>query len=88
MYIERNKERREKYVYSGYRTTIDSAGSWSFDNDFSRNAIIFGADNSSSSKSDNCKNTFLILGEGPTYGINGRFGSPKKKFNRERKNFS
>ena len=23
----------------------------------------------------------LILGEGPTYGINGSFGSPEKKFN-------
>ena len=24
--------------------------------------------------------TFLLLGEGPTYGINGSFGSPEKKF--------
>ena len=29
---------------------------------------------------DNRKNIFLILGEGPTYGINGSFGSPEKKF--------
>ena len=35
---------REKYVYSGYRITFDSAGSQSFDNDFDRNVIIFGAD--------------------------------------------
>ena len=26
------------------------------------------------------KNNFLVLGEGPTYGINGSFGSPEKKF--------
>ena len=26
------------------------------------------------------KNNFLILGEDPTYGINGSFGSPEKNF--------
>ena len=25
---------KEKYIYSGYGITFDSAGSWSFDNDF------------------------------------------------------
>ena len=30
----------EKYVYSGYWITFDSAGSWSFDNDTARNAIV------------------------------------------------
>ena len=71
---------KEKYPYSGYGITFDSAGSWSFDNDFARNVIIFGADNSSLSHSDNHKNNFLILDEDPTYGINGSFGSPEKKF--------
>ena len=47
---------KEKYVFSGYRITFDSAGSWSFDNDFARNVIIFGVDNSSLSHSDNRKN--------------------------------
>ena len=42
--------------------------------------MIFGVDNSSSIHSDNCRNNFLILGEGPTYGINRSFGSPKKRF--------
>ena len=70
---------KEKYVYSGYGITFDSAGSWSFDNDFARNVIIFGADNCSSSYSHNRKNNFLILG--PTYGINGSFGSSEKNFN-------
>ena len=45
-----------------------------------QNVKIFGVDNSSSSHSDNRKNNFLILGEGPTYGINGSFGSAEKKF--------
>ena len=27
---------KEKYVYSGYGTTFDNAGSWSFGNDFAR----------------------------------------------------
>ena len=71
---------KEKYVYSGYGITFDSAGSWSFDNDSARNVIIFGVDNNSSSHAENRKNKFLVLGEGPTLGINGSFGSPKKKF--------
>ena len=71
---------KEKYVYSGYGITFDSAGSWSFNNDTARNIIFFGVDNSSSVHIDNCKNNFLVLGEGPTYGINGSFGSPEKKF--------
>ena len=69
-----------KYIYSGYGITFGSAGSWSFDNGFARNVVIFGVDNSSSSHSDNRQNNFLVLGEGPTYVINGRFGSPEKKF--------
>ena len=70
---------KEKYIYSRYGITFDSAGWWCFDNDFARNLIIFGVDNSSSSHSDNHKNNILILDEGPTYVINGSFGSPEKK---------
>ena len=55
-------------------------GSWSFNNDFARNVVIFGVDNGSSSHSDNRKNNFLILHEGQTYGINGSSGSPEKMF--------
>ena len=36
-------------------------------------------DNSSSSHTDNRKNNIFVLGEGPTYDINGSFGSPEKK---------
>ena len=31
--------------------------------------MIFGVDNSPQSNTDNCKNSFLVLGEGPTYDI-------------------
>ena len=72
---------KEKYVYNGYRKAFDSAGSWSFDDDFGRNIIIFVVDNNSSSHSENCKNNFLILREVPTYGINGSFDSVEKKIN-------
>ena len=42
--------------------------------------ITFDSDNISPSQSDNRKNNFLILGKGPTFGINGSFGAPEKKF--------
>ena len=38
------------------------------------------ADHNSSSHTDNRKNNFLVLGEGPTYGITGSFGSSEKNF--------
>ena len=60
--------------------TFDSAGSWSCDNDFAGNVITFGIDDSSSYDSENRKNNFLILGEGPAYDINGSFVLPEKKF--------
>ena len=50
-----------------------------FDNGFARNVAIFGFDNNSSSHSENGKNNSLILGAGPTYGINGSFDAPEKK---------
>ena len=55
-------------------------GSQGFDNDYVRNVIIFGINNTSLSHADNQKNNFLILGEGPSFEINGKFGSPEKKF--------
>ena len=70
----------KKWVYSGYGVLCDSADLWDFDNDFSRNVVIFGDDNRSSSHTDNRNNNILVLGKGPTYGINWSFGSPEKKF--------
>ena len=70
---------KEKWVCSIYEVIFDSAGLWHFDdNDFARNVVIFGFDNSLSSQTDYRKNNFLVLDEGPTYGINEGFGSPKK----------
>ena len=58
---------KEKYMYIGRGITFDIGGFWSSDNRTARNVIIFGADNSYSSHSDNRKNNFLILGGGPTF---------------------
>ena len=71
---------KEKLVYSGYEIAFDGAGSWNFGNGFAKNVVIFGIDNSSSSHAETRKSNILVLGEGPTYGINISFGSPEKKF--------
>ena len=60
---------------------FDSARSRSFGSDFTVNVINFDVDNSLSSHSDNRRNNFLILGDGPIYSINESFGSPEEKFN-------
>ena len=65
-------------MYSGCGIKFDSAGSWSFNNGITKNIIIFGVNNSSSSHADNHKNDFLVLGKGLTFGMNETFGSPEK----------
>ena len=50
-------------MYSGYETPFDAAGSWNLDNDFARNIVSFGADNSLSSYANNFKNNSLLLSE-------------------------
>ena len=67
-------------MYSGYGIAFDQLGSWNFVNDFTRNVIIFSVDNSSSSDTDNHKSGFLVLGEGPTDGINDSIGAADEKF--------
>ena len=64
---------------SGYGIAFDRASSASFKCHTARNVIIFGVDSTSSSHADNRKNSFLILSEGPTFGINGNFGYPEKR---------
>ena len=44
----------------------NGAGLWNFDNDFAKNVVIFGVNNSSSFHTDNCKNNFLELGKSST----------------------
>ena len=71
--IVKNRD-KEKWFYCGYGITFDGRGSCNFGNAFARNVVIFGVDNSSSSYTDNRNNNTLVLGEGPTSGIDGSFG--------------
>ena len=71
---------KDNWLYSGYGIAFDGGDWWSFGNGTSRNVIIFGVDNGSSSCVDNPKSNFLILSKDPPFGINGKFGSPEKKF--------
>ena len=59
-----------KYQYSGYGIRFDRRGSFSFPGGcFGRNIITFGVDTSSSVHVDNNKKDILILGKGPTQGL-------------------
>ena len=70
-----------KHGQSSYRITLDGADSCSFGNEFIKNVIIFGVDNSSSSHKDNHQNGFLVLGEGPAeQNFSIYFSKPKTKF--------
>ena len=71
---------KSKLPYNGQGIAFDGEGCWSFGNDFARNVVIFGVANNSSSHIDNKKKNFLVLGEGPTQGINDSTGSAEKKF--------
>ena len=64
--ITKKNSDENKWMYSGYGIVFDGLGSWNFGNDFTMNFIVFGVYNSSSSHTDNRKNDFLVLGEGPT----------------------
>ena len=60
-----------QYEYSGYGIGFDRKGEFTFGNAFSRNCIIFGVDMSSSVHVDYKKKDILILGKGPTQGLDG-----------------
>ena len=83
---------KEQYVYSSYGITFDRKCPWSFNDDFARNIIIFGVDNSSSSHTDNLENFFLFLSERDTLGIKESFGAPERKLAlilvKQRQNFA
>ena len=60
----------DKYQYSGYGIGFDRKGSFSFPGSgFGQNVIIFGVDMSSSVHVNNKKKGILILGKGPTQGL-------------------
>ena len=59
-----------KYGYSGYGIGFDKRGSFSITSGrFGQNVLIFGADMSSSAHIDNKKKDILVLGIGPTQGL-------------------
>ena len=60
----------DKYGYSGYGIGFDRRSSFSFPDDgFGQSVLIFGADVSSSAHIDNKKKEILVLGKGPTNGL-------------------
>ena len=60
----------DKYEYSGYGIYFDRKSSFSFPGDgFGENVIIFGVDMSSSAHFDDKKKNILVLGKGPTQGL-------------------
>ena len=81
----------DKYGYYGYGIGFDRRSSFSFRRSgFGQNVLIFGADVSSSAHIDNKKKDILVLGKGPTQGLEHtltaekmysiNFTVPKKKF--------
>ena len=68
--MTKNADDIDKYGYSGYRIGFDRKSSFSFPSGgFGQNLIIFGVDMSSSVHVDNKKKGILILGKGPTQGL-------------------
>ena len=60
----------DKYGYSGYGIGFDRRSSFSFPGGgFGENVLIFGADMSFSAHIDNDKKDILVLGKGPTRGL-------------------
>ena len=60
----------EKYVYSGFGIRFDRRSRFSFPGGgFGQNVLIFGEDMSSSAHIDNKKKDILVLGKGPTQGL-------------------
>ena len=60
----------EKYQYSGYGIGFDRRSSYLFpDGGFGQNVLIFGADMSSFIHVDNKGKHILVLGKGPTQGL-------------------
>ena len=69
----------EKYKYSGYGIWFGRKGSFSFPGgEFGQNVLILGADMSSSPHIDNKKkNDILVLGKGPTQGLESTLNAEK-----------
>ena len=71
----------DKYKYSYYNIGFDSRSEFAFtDGSMGENVIICGADMSSSVHIDNKNKDFLILGEGPTQGLDDTTLTTEAKF--------
>ena len=70
------------YKYFGYGIGFDREGFFSHPSGGDgKNVIIFGVDMSSSTKIDNRKKDILILGKGPTQGLEHTLSAEKNVFN-------
>ena len=72
----------DRYGYFGYGIGFDRQSSFSIRNETGKNIIfflkiIFGVDMSSSTKIDNRKKDILILGKGPTQGLENTLSAEK-----------
>ena len=68
----------EKYKYSGYGIGFDRRSSFSFPSgEFGQNVLIFGADMSTSIHIDNKKKDILVIGRGPTQGLESTLTAEK-----------
>ena len=73
-----NKNAINMYNYFGYGIGFDGHRSYSHPSGGNgKNETIFGVDMSSSTKSDNRKKDILILGLGPTQGLEHILGAEK-----------
>ena len=70
----------DEHKYFGYGIEFDRKEKFSIGNGFGRNCIIFGVDMSSSVHVDHKKQDMLILGEGPTQGLDGTTLTAEKKY--------
>ena len=78
MQVLQKKCKNEKYRYSGYGIGFDRRSSFSFPSGgFGQNVLIFGADMSSSIHIDNKKKDILVLGRGPTQGLESALTAEK-----------
>ena len=71
----------DKYKYSGYSIVYSIHGTFSFATGwFCYNVIIFPVDMSSPAHVDSKKKDILILGEGPTQGLDDKKLTGEKKY--------
>ena len=81
----------EKYKYSGYGIGSDRRSSFSFTSGgFGQSMLIFGVDMSASIHIDNKKKDMLVLGTGPTQGLENTLTAEKMysiNFTVTKKNF-